>query len=55
MCFFQLEEVGLHILLGNYDALKEDFNLYLHLAENLVYLAKYFLIELLLQFLRTPL
>lgn len=38
-------------LLGNDDALKEDFNLDLYL----VYLAKYFLIELLLQLLRTPL
>lgn len=55
MCFLQLWEVGLHLSLGTDDPLKEDFNRDLHMAENLIYLAKYFLIELLLLLLRMPL
>lgn len=55
MCFLQLWEVGLHLLLGTGDALKEDFNRDLHMAENLVCLDKYFLIELLLLLLRMSL
>lgn len=55
MCFLRLWEVGLQLLLGTDDSLKEDFNRDLHMAENLVYLAKYFLIEFLLLLLRMPL
>lgn len=54
MCFLQFWEVSLHLLLGTDDALKDDFNRDLHMAENLVYLAKYFLTELLLLLLRMP-
>lgn len=46
---------SLYLLLGADNALKEDFNRDLHMAENLIYLAKYFLIELLLLLLRMPL
>lgn len=38
---------SLYLLLGADNALKEDFNRDLHMAENLIYLAKYF-------FNRTP-